>query len=129
MLIISLDRNRELGDLVQIRDDEGRMNNIWLAEQIAKSLTDIEQKWESRLPHWTVDSENESLRARVAELEEERDRRRDLLRRTYEAACKRDWEEGECLNEVLSDIGWESIDVPKLEAEAAREAAAESEER
>ena len=43
---------------------------------------------------------------------------RALCARAYRADAKPDWEEGECLNEVLSDLAWEGIDVPKQEAEA-----------
>ena len=50
---------------------------------------------------------------------------RNLCARAYRAACKPDWEEGECLNEVTPDLHWEGVAVPELEAEQARLAAAD----
>jgi len=40
---------------------------------------------------------------------------RKLLARAYKAATKPEWEEGECWNEVSSDVRWEGIDVPEME--------------
>jgi hypothetical protein len=63
--------------------------------------------------------ELDKRQARIAELEAVSERRRSLLERAYHAACKPDWEEGECLNEVLSNIEWEAISLPATERAAA----------
>jgi hypothetical protein len=42
---------------------------------------------------------------------------RALLARTYRAAIKPAWEDGECLNEVLPDVHWEGIAMPEMIAD------------
>ena len=59
---------------------------------------------------------------RLAALESENTGLRELLARTYRAAIKPAWEEGECLNEVLSDVHWQGIAVPEIQKEQARPA-------
>lgn len=53
-----------------------------------------------------------------AELQREVEGLRALMARAYKAALKPEWEEGECLNEVLTDLSWEGIDVPAMNKEA-----------
>lgn len=69
------------------------------------------------------EAELATLRDANAKQSETIDNLRSLLARVYRAAEKEHWEEGETIIEVMSDVSWEGIAVPELEAEMAKDGA------
>ena len=61
------------------------------------------------------------LSERIGELEKQSEFRRALIERAYVAALKPNWEEGECLEEILEDMEWAAIGEPRMIREATLE--------
>lgn len=72
-----------------------------------------------------IEADRDALREKVAGQANVISDLRALIARAHRAYYKPEWEEGECFNEVASDLHWEGIGVPKMEAELERDAAKE----
>ena len=91
-----------------------------IAETAIEIANRIEEQWDqiSRIPTAArlAIFQIAAVKPVRAAVEAERagtNRLRALLARAYRAAMKPEWEEGECLEEVLLDMKWEGIDSPE----------------